>query len=317
MKRDLKSSQLIGWGSAAVLPLIASFIQLATLPTNATSVWLGFAEVLKRLFTGHVLVAFDFREEGAFSISFAIVVLALLFFAIVIHFVEKVDVMGFKGRALGLLVLLFFVFLFAFPDEVSGGGFLTDRILLLFFSFTILWVGVYFQQRIWFMALAGLSSLLIFLGLFRYHRTVYQDLNQRYVTIEAAAQFIEEGATVIPVFRDRNWYTLHHAKYVGLLSKSLILNNYEAETGYFPLNWDYDIIPDYRIYSISGQNFPCDAWTSNPKNQVKSVKYILWQGKEPHQETDCDLGWETALSEFFDMVHQSDEWLIYKLKEPI
>ncbi|MCH8555778.1 MAG: hypothetical protein LAT76_11510 [Schleiferiaceae bacterium] len=314
VKRNFTNTQLLGWGSAAILPLLGAMIQLATPPSNVNSVWLGFGEIVKRLFTGHVLVAFDFREEGAFSISFAFVVLALFFFAIVIHFVEKVDALGFKGRALGLLVSLFFLLLFVLPDEVSGGGFLIDRLLLLFFSFTILWIGVYFQQRIWFLALAGLSSLLIFLGLFRYHRTVYQDLNQRYQSIELAAESIEEGATVIPVFRDANWYTLHHAKYVGLLSKSLILNNYEAETGYFPLSWNYNNIPDYRVGAESGVNFPCDVWTSNPKNQSKTVDYILWQGEEYDKEKDCDLGWATSLLHSFELINEVEGWLVYKAK---
>ena len=76
---------------------------------------------------------------------------------------------------------------------------------------------------------------------------------------------------------DRNWVFCHAAQYMGTEKPMIILDNYEANMGYFPLVWNNNVNP-YNLLSkdegIEGQP-PFASIAGYKKNAGVTIDYIL------------------------------------------
>jgi hypothetical protein len=75
-----------------------------------------------------------------------------------------------------------------------------------------------------------------------------------------AAQHIKEGSIVLPLnfapngkdryglaIADRNYLFAHATDYIALGKPIIMLDNYEANMGYFPLHWRSEVNPYYHL----------------------------------------------------------------------
>ena len=55
--------------------------------------------------------------------------------------------------------------------------------------------------------------------------------------MQELADHIPENTSVLPLVFSEDWFQGHFSNYSGKTGKTIIFENYEAETHYFPLEW--------------------------------------------------------------------------------
>ena len=106
----------------------------------------------------------------------------------------------------------------------------------------------------------------------------------------SAGKYIQPNTVVLPVnfarggkdiygqvVTDRNWIFTHQTAYLGLEKPLIIIDNYEANTGYFPIGWQKDVNP--YIHLGNGKDIEGmaeNAEINNYKNSTGvNIDYIL------------------------------------------
>ncbi len=154
--------------------------------------------------------------------------------------IEKVE-----GITYGLLInkakwlILFSLVLMAYfilPDQMAGGGFVSVRLLyiLLFFGlFTI--TSQWFSSKVYHVAIGLL--IIPFILYTNEKIQVHRNLKtSKDLIIEAGAK-IPANSSVLPIYHGDNWLEAHISNLFGMDKPLLILENYEANTKYFPVTW--------------------------------------------------------------------------------
>jgi hypothetical protein len=111
---------------------------------------------------------------------------------------------------------------------------------------------------------------------------------------------------------------LHVSDYLGALDNKhlILLNNYEAEINYFPLNWKAGMNPRQSIPGmIQGELPPCGDYRAYEKQVSHQIDYIVmqqWQSK--YISYPCVRDFMQMLHADFDKVYQSQHnyVIVYK-----
>jgi hypothetical protein len=120
----------------------------------------------------------------------------------------------------------------------------------------------------------------------------------------SAANYIKPYSVILPldffpcgkdahgnVIADRNWLFSHASQYMGTEKPLIILDNYEANTGYFPLVWKEEVNPYHHLCtngSIESQ--PPYATIGDYKNKTGvSIDYILMWCYDSSALKDADF----------------------------
>ena len=163
-----------------------------------------------------------------------------------------------------LLSMFFAAFLyFFFPDKLFGGSLFVVRAQYLWGVFAVLAVGYLLPSGIAKQA-AGVFffSIFIWLSVIRINR-LYPAADG-ISAIAAAGSHINPRSVVLPLnfapagldahgrtITDRNWIFVHAWQYLATEKPLIILDNYEANTGYFPLLWKDEVNP-YHFLCTNG-----------------------------------------------------------------
>ncbi|MEM0354946.1 MAG: hypothetical protein QXW79_05185 [Thermoplasmata archaeon] len=104
-----------------------------------------------------------------------------------------------------------------------------------------------------------------------------KNLNTNAITINKADEYISDNSIVLPVNLSDNWLEPHFSNYLGVDKPLIILENYEASVGWFPIKWNSYNFPNIVLgnkNSISGIQ-----WINNIKSKTKrQIDYILLYG---------------------------------------
>lgn len=201
-------------------------------------------ERIKELHTSGALSVFSEHEVLAGRLFFAF---ALLCLAPVIYRRATRGSAPRRGDLLALNFCTLLVFYLFGPSQTAGASMVSERLLILVFIFFFLWLAT--------QPFAFKKSLFVIVPLFTLgfialrHRALVQS-SSMVTEILSMTPYIAENATVIPLSYDhhgkdtsgekistQNWFFVHAADYLGTEKDLVLLGNYEANTGYFPLNW--------------------------------------------------------------------------------
>jgi hypothetical protein len=167
----------------------------------------------------------------------------------------------------GLLVLLLFVAIVNsfFPDDLFGGGLVHLRSQLFIFILAVCCIAYLFPYKR-FINVCGIAMFLLFVCLSAVWISVRLRASAAVAEYVSAVKYIAPGSVVLPldfspngkdehgnVIGDRNYLFTHSAQYMGAEKPLIILDNYEANKGYFPLTWREQANP-YRpsLYKFEG-----------------------------------------------------------------
>ena len=236
------------------------------------------------------------NQETPYSKMFVSVILILFLFAVAkkayifIRSDNKLwSIASFCQRPEFIFLLLaFYLLLLAFrlPNDDGYGGFITIR--FIYFSMMFLFLFIACQPK----SFKIINVLALVVTAYSYYYSVQYKkdgikwLNAERSKFDTAFAMIPNNAVVAPYLLSNNdvWLGGHLMEYANSEKQIIVLNNYEADKGYFPLVINRKKFPKYMIgdYTISeGICKDCEGLNTRP---AVDVNYVLIYGKKESNE---------------------------------
>lgn len=312
--------------SSVLLLVSAPGLILGTLyfmerPPLANAVILADSELINWLETIKPIIALNFSRESSYTKILFYLIFAIVSIAIFLKFNllfnrntrdEKVHFFG--GSAYWLYATLILVVLyFTLPDSNGSAGYVSTRLALLFFLFLILWLSSR-EYPVWLKRISVTIVFVCHLLLNLYYLSAVKDLNRLANECIKASEKIEPNSVVLPFNYSKHWLTGHFSNYLGIDKPMVILENYEAGTGYFPLIWNKKSIPNTKLGSISSDKFACLSWKADGENPERMIDYIFILGKFESQDS-CMVNAMDKIFMEYDSVYTSEQCSLFKRKD--
>lgn len=235
-------------------------------------------ELIKWINDARPFIVYNYPKEEIYTQQYFHVLVLLLAFSFILRDVttKKEKIRKYKKINVLLIPVLISLVLFFIVPDGSSAGMMSDRYCLILYILGLLWIvsrGVYTKLN----GIIILTILAISFGLLFKHRKVIKNLDSKAVEISQTAKYIDKNSVVLPVNLSDNWLEPHFSDYLGVNKPMILLENYEANVGWFPVKWDWKTLPDVMLngnHSVSGLH-----WVSNVKSQIKKqIDYILIYG---------------------------------------
>ncbi len=264
--------------SLPTLVMLFLFYRSSNFPPPGDSI--DSEELLNWINDGRVLIAYVFQSEVIYTRQFIHIILIIISFDLYQRYLKiKAGHAGSwlrSGDILLIPILLALLSFFLIPDD-SGARMMSMRYLVLFFLLLIAWVassGITKQVS----QILAVAIFLLHFGLLFQHRTVIKNsIVPRAEAIQEAGNLIKPGSVILPVNLSDNWLELHFSNYLGVDNPIIILENYEASIGWFPIIWDKELLPDIQL---GGQNSVNELlWIRNGESKEKKpIDYVFIYG---------------------------------------
>lgn len=255
------------------------------------------------------------KSEKGYAIAIAIVFgLALVFFII-----SKIRNKHFNWiDVFGILFILLVIIYFNLPGYLAGGAFFVERLQFLIYLSFLLWLAsINYSEKI----SLSFSVLSLLVGSVLIIKRIPQQYKMSEYVEELASVSgeIEEESTLLALsynhcgcdingeFLSNNlWLFIHAADYVALDKPIVILSNYEANTGYFPLIYKADKNPFHHLGNIEGQP-PATNIQNYQAISGEQIDYILLTCFEKNmQQNESVKGTFQTLHEKYTCVYKSE-----------
>lgn len=278
-----------------------------------------FGELVRWLFRLRSLVVFSFGREQIYTTPMFLLVVSLCVI-IVLNKFNLIKSMVEKGKAnsfhtawlfAGMVILLLY---FVVPNQINSGGYVSDRLNFLVFIFLMMWLSSFiWNKKI--LAIASVVSVLAHLCLLNYYTKQTKRLNGYAKNMYAVTAHIEPESVVLPIGTPSDWMMGHLTNYLGADRKVVILENYEAFTGYFPLIWNWRKMPNLsaggaNLHHIGSYSFRSEIDSSLAR---KEVDCIIFTG-ELNIETNNKILIDSILRESYQSVFTSPDSTIVLYK---
>lgn len=234
------------------------------------------------------------------------------------RFVLKVRGLKIESLLRHSFLIISGLFLIAFvilPPDVSSGGYVKVRLLIAFFVFLVAWFAT---TRIPLLIVVPFVAVMIFTNhqLFEYRKEFGREHQGIVEELKVASGHIEEGSVVVPIFETHHWFYGHISNYLGTMKPMILLDNYEAVTGYFPLLWKPSPSP-FEFLPLPSRNF-CSSDIKNLENEVVPVDVIVhYQEENAKREWACDTEFEELFESEYTLAHvsESGKLKVYRKKD--
>jgi len=211
---------------------------------------------------------------------------------------------------------------FVAPDGLSGGGFISHRMNLYPFLTLLLWLAVRRAGAVtkW---MTRIAASTIALGLVTLHIGKYAELNDYLAEYTSGQSLVERNSTLLPlcfshqgvspdgrVLSARIGLFLHAAGHIAAERGIVELDNYEANTGYFPLTFRGEVNPFWHIGVGPGLEAqpPCADFATYPTRTKGHVDYVLlWGMREDQRELDCTRSILQQLADGYELIYTSPQ----------
>jgi hypothetical protein len=195
---------------------------------------LTFPEIWKFLKEGAPLAGLNGEVEVPFTSVFAMLLAVLVLIALMNRVGRRERILN-HDLLLVCALILFAAILFV-PDGIAAGGFVTLRLLLMMELFLVAWLLCQKLHRA-ISFTAGAVSVFVAFGSFSYRFDTARELNRDVAEMVSVAEELDDGAVVLPLNYSDNWLHTNISNYLGAEKRVLVLDNYEAVQGEFPLRW--------------------------------------------------------------------------------
>ena len=264
---------------------------------------LRLTEVLYHLFIGLTAILFynrinkiDFSKKSTSN---------KIIFAIRNGLFHKTDVF--------LFITLITVLIYFNVSSNSGAGMMSERFNLLIYLFYILWLSIQVFPK-WLMQFSVTIILIVNFGFVYRYTLATKGLSMQAVAIYNTANHIKPYSTVLPINYSDNWLSPHFSNYLGVDKPLIILENYEADVGWFPILWN-NKMSKITLGSIEKENL-CLHWKSSHNNNNKPADYIFIYGNNK-DKAQCKQKVSEMINLYYNIEYQNIEYGIklFKLKQ--
>jgi hypothetical protein len=296
----------------AAVPLMLSLWFFLSRQSAQNTTSFPFKEVLACLTDIRPLIVFDQPAERRYTIILMILLVALLLLSGVLRVFRKRDYPttgpGFLWIPLSALALL--VLCFLIPNTYGTASFTTLRLIYLVFLLVSLWIPTLPLPRGSGIAAMAVSLYVNFSLLLNYNPAIrkYSEIAS---SCNEASVFIEPNSLVLPLNFSENWFTSHFLDYAAIDKPVLLVYNYEAETGYFPVIRNESGRPGFFVGDEdTPSNF--QPFRIRKDRPAYRVRYILILGTLTKRDDEFIARLPRLLKEEFTVAYQTPVCTLYR-----
>lgn len=233
-------------------------------------------ELLDWIFDIRPIIVFDYIQDKKYTqVLYLLLIMTFAISAFNFFRIHPRFSLSFNTVLLmGLLIT--FISLIYVPDG-SSAGMMSDRLALMFY-FVFLAVLLSFPIPKKVLTFVVFSSIFLQFALFYFnHKNVINKHSENADKIYMASNKIQEKSVVLPINLSDDWMEGHFSNYLAINKEILILENYEASVGWFPLKWKVNDLPKFMLGTK--QNFDNFYWTSNTESgKEEKIDYVFVYG---------------------------------------
>ncbi|MBK8416818.1 MAG: hypothetical protein IPL22_21295 [Bacteroidetes bacterium] len=141
------------------------------------------------------------------------------------------------------MALIILVCYFIVPNGMASGGFISLRLLLLFYLLVVIYI-LMNQRPAWMNAILGIAGIVASFYAFEYRNDVAKEQNNFANDFIEAASELPQRSVVLPLNYSGNWLHTNISNYMGAVPGIVVLDNYEAKFNEFPLQWKQNGVVD-------------------------------------------------------------------------
>ncbi|HXC03231.1 MAG TPA: hypothetical protein VNZ86_00690 [Bacteroidia bacterium] len=266
----------------AVLPSVILFLLYLRAPKTGKPVYhfLSAGDLFQGVLTGNVFAAFGKNE--LFTSGILSMLICAVFFILVYRLLSGSWQTIATSKTFFLLpAILVVLLLYRFmPDSDGMGGFVSIRLCILLFLLALLFISVSPWPKPFVILILTLVT-----GIQLYRARLYhKEMQSRMPQIAAffnQAKDIQPGSFLYSMAANDDWLAKHYHHYLCINQECIPLQNYECQTGYFPLLWK-DASRIDRIIANAG-NFINSA---DLKKDLQNHPLYYWILGDPALKTD-------------------------------
>ena len=307
------------WFSAKTIRLIVVIVPVVFLmglylksihSIKANYSFLSSQELFSYFKDGRLFTIYSSIEEQSHSNFMALFYLSAFFIALYL-FVTNLSGLFYKKIDFYFLlaVLVMLVMYKLLPDGDGIAGYVSIRLSIIIFILAMLFISSANLENRYLMPLCVLIVFIHFQRL-HYYKKVIKQTHTIAESIVEQSKSIEDNSFIVPFKYDDNWLSGHYSNYLGVNRSIICLENYECNTGYFPLAWkNRDEMWNIQQALYSFRNI-------DPiKNQLKNRPIYYWVLGNIDSKTDSiSLKFKQDLVNNCLLINSTKFATLYKLK---
>jgi hypothetical protein len=310
---------LIALFMSAIVPIILMVSYFTSRSYSGTGTFIEPTELVKWLTNGRPLIALDYEKELPYTKGISFIVIGYFVIALIIRIArlfsksdldEKNKWFGTDSFLIAATGLLFLYFVL--PDSDGVAGYVSVRLALLIYLFSILWLSTQHVRR-WIGITLTFGVLCCHFLLNYFYTQESEKLARIAEECYQTAVYIEPNSVVLPLNFMQNWFLHSVTNYLGADKPMVLLDNYECANNYFPLQWNLATLPYTLLGNSTTDSYSCTKWPSHSKNHTKTIDYVFILGQLDKPSAECRNEIKQVLSQHYSLIHQSDNCSLYRL----
>ena len=234
------------------------------------------SELIKWINDVRCLIVYDYTGDEILTQQILHIIIAMAAISIYKRFSKPEKLRFYLGDVFLIPIALGLVLFFLVPNG-SGAGMMSDRYCLMVFMLLIIWIASFKLPPKATQVFIVLIIAFHFGLLLKHHNGAIRDLDKNAQTIAITEKYIEKNSIVLPINLSDNWLEPHFSNYLGIDKPMIILENYEASVGWFPLQWNISKMPNIKLSNY--QDINGSKWPSNTSStKSKQIDYVLLYG---------------------------------------
>ncbi len=215
-------------------------------------IYLSSKEICIMILNGDLFKVFS-DDESILAKTFTVIILLLYLFSTTFYYIrqKKKNIKNKKQNnviiTFNIIVVCIFLMLFILPNDDGYGGYITIRLIYFFLIFLIFSTVLLLSSNNFFKII-----FIITISIGQYKNIELKQNGQMWLNTEK--KDFEKVSTLIPnnsrlftylTSKNDNWLGGHFVESLGADNRILVLNNYEASKGYFPVSYKKREFPKY------------------------------------------------------------------------
>ncbi len=309
----------------SIIPLIFSFIYFKSNLVFTNKTYLDKIELVDWLKNIRPIIALNKETEEAFTKKIFYLLCGLLSIALY----NRINTLNFKGGMfreklfsfiksiinikdvwfISSIILLYLYF--KMPDSDGSAGFISIRLVFFFFIYLVTWLCVHPFPK-WLGIFSATIILFCHFKLNQFYTQAEKQLNKVSVECYEASKKIQANSIILPLNQSGNWLMGHFSNYLGIDKPLVILENYEADNSYFPLQWNYNGIPPLKLADMNPNCI--NRRKQNSKTEPMQINYVFILGSMETNSDSCNNLIKQKLNSYFELIYSSDNCRLFKAK---
>ncbi len=221
-----------------------------------------------------------------------------------------------------LISVVFLILFFRVPNSIL----LTERLIVLFYLFFIIWLGSLNYTKL--LRLSALVVVLFVHGFFiRSHFQSLYHLSNDVDQVIQASEKIRPNSMVLTLNYSDNWLHSHISGYLGAGKNQVaVLENYEAALKWFPVQWRTDVYQTNRLiaWGVDNKQIALDFYVNREDPEYFSVlrtngeperiPYVFVMGNFEQRNDSLALGIRQILDQSYVEAGHDKFFRLFELK---